>query len=187
MVYGDTKQPINCQYMYYIVLNVQKTDQTRSSSADLVTVHVHFILQNKSKPQKDGKNCIALQKCVDSMSVLHCRNVSTVCQYCIVEMCRQYVSIALQKCVDSMLVFVFHLISSYTFIQCFLDNIQGTVEVMIVWQLDLQLPMQSLPITTNIVNSNPDHGKVYSMQLEVVSDFLRVLRFPPSMNRTATK
>ena len=152
MVYGDTKWPINCQYMYYIVLNVQKTEQTRSSGADLVTVHVHFILQNKCKPQKDGKNCIALQKCFDSM-----------------------------------VVFVFHIISSYKFIQCFLDNIQGTVEVMIVWQLDLQLPMQSLPITTNIVNSNPDHGKVYSIQLEAVSDFLRVLRFPPSIKRTATK
>ena len=26
---------------------------------------------------------------------------------------------------------------------------------------DLQLPMQSMPITTNVVSSNPAHGKVY--------------------------
>jgi len=30
--------------------------------------------------------------------------------------------------------------------------------------LDLQLPEQSVPITTSIVNSNPVHGGVYSMQ-----------------------
>ena len=27
--------------------------------------------------------------------------------------------------------------------------------VVIVWLLDLQLPIQSLPITTNVVSSNP--------------------------------
>jgi len=31
--------------------------------------------------------------------------------------------------------------------------------VVIVWQLDLQLPMQSVPITTNIVSSNPAHAR----------------------------
>jgi hypothetical protein len=30
--------------------------------------------------------------------------------------------------------------------------------------LDLQLLMQSVPITTNIVSSNPAHGMVYSIQ-----------------------
>jgi hypothetical protein len=30
--------------------------------------------------------------------------------------------------------------------------------------LDLQLPVQSLPITTNDVSLNPLHGKVYSIQ-----------------------
>jgi hypothetical protein len=48
--------------------------------------------------------------------------------------------------------------------------------------------MQSLPITTNVVNSNPVHGEVSSMQhyvikfvsdLQQVDGFLRVLRFPP--------
>ena len=38
------------------------------------------------------------------------------------------------------------------------------VVVVIVWQLDLQLPMQSVPITTKVVNSNPAHGEVYSIQ-----------------------
>jgi len=27
--------------------------------------------------------------------------------------------------------------------------------------LDLQLPVQSVPIITNVVNSNPAHGEVY--------------------------
>jgi hypothetical protein len=30
--------------------------------------------------------------------------------------------------------------------------------VVIVWLLDLQLPMQSVPITTNVVSSTPDHA-----------------------------
>jgi hypothetical protein len=31
----------------------------------------------------------------------------------------------------------------------------GTVVDVIVWQLDLQLPMQSVPITINVERSNP--------------------------------
>jgi len=58
------------------------------------------------------------------------------------------------------------------------------IMVVIVW-LDLQLPMQSVPITTNVVSSNPVHGEVYLIQLYViqfisdlrqVGSFLRVLR-----------
>jgi hypothetical protein len=30
--------------------------------------------------------------------------------------------------------------------------------------LDLQLPVQSVPITTKVVSSNPAHGEVYSIQ-----------------------
>ena len=30
---------------------------------------------------------------------------------------------------------------------------------VIVWQLDLQLPMQSVSITTNVVSSNLDQGE----------------------------
>jgi hypothetical protein len=36
----------------------------------------------------------------------------------------------------------------------------GVVVVMIVWLLDLQLPMQSVPITTNVVSSNPARGEL---------------------------
>ena len=54
----------------------------------------------------------------------------------------------------------------------------------------LQLPKQSVPITTNVVSSNPAHGDVYSIQLYVikvvsdlrqVSGILWVLRFSPPM------
>jgi hypothetical protein len=52
--------------------------------------------------------------------------------------------------------------------------------------LDLQLPVQSVPITTNIVSSSPGQCEVYSIQhyvikfvsdLRQVGDFLRVFRF----------
>ena len=55
--------------------------------------------------------------------------------------------------------------------------------------------MQSVPITTKVVSSNPVHGEVYSIQhyeIEFVSDlrqvsgFLRLLRFPPPIKLTAT-
>jgi hypothetical protein len=39
---------------------------------------------------------------------------------------------------------------------------------VIVWLLDLQLPMQSVPITTNVVGSNSSHGELYSMQHYVI-------------------
>ena len=51
--------------------------------------------------------------------------------------------------------------------------------------------MQSVPITTNVVSSNPAHGEVYSIQhymikfvsdLQQVGNFLRVLRFPPPIH-----
>ena len=40
--------------------------------------------------------------------------------------------------------------------------------VLIVWSLDLQLHVQSVPITTRIVSSNPVHGEVYSIQYYVI-------------------
>ena len=61
--------------------------------------------------------------------------------------------------------------------------------------VDLQLPVQSVPITTKVVSSNPVHGEVYSMQhyvIKFVSDlrqiggFLQVLRFSPPIKLTAT-
>jgi hypothetical protein len=66
--------------------------------------------------------------------------------------------------------------------------------VVIVRWLDLQLPVQSVPITTKVVSSNPVHGEVYSIQhyvIKFVSDlrqlggFLWVLQFPPPIKLTA--
>jgi hypothetical protein len=66
---------------------------------------------------------------------------------------------------------------------------------MIIWELDLQLPVQSVPNTTKVVSSNPTHGEVYLIQqyvLMLVSDlrhvcgFLWILRFPPPIKLTAT-
>ena len=40
---------------------------------------------------------------------------------------------------------------------------------MVVWELDLQLlPVQSVPIITKAVSSNPVHGEVYSIQQYVI-------------------
>ena len=59
--------------------------------------------------------------------------------------------------------------------------------VVIIWQLELQLPVQLVPITTKGVSSNPVQGEVYSIQhyvikfdsdLQQVGGFLWVLRFP---------
>jgi hypothetical protein len=61
--------------------------------------------------------------------------------------------------------------------------------------MDLQQSVQSVPITTKVVNSNPIHGEAYPIQhyvINFVSDlgqvggFLRVLRFPPLQKLTAT-
>ena len=57
------------------------------------------------------------------------------------------------------------------------------------------IPVQSVPITTNVVSSNPVYNDVYSIQhyvikfvshLRQVSGFLRVLRFPPPIKLTTT-
>ena len=62
------------------------------------------------------------------------------------------------------------------------------VMIMIIWQLDLQLSVQAVPINTKVVSSNPVHSEVCSIQhymikfvsdLRQVSGFLQVLRFPP--------
>jgi hypothetical protein len=56
--------------------------------------------------------------------------------------------------------------------------------VVIIWSLDLQLPLQSVPIITKVVSSNPAHGEAYSIQhyvikfvsdLQQVGGFFRVL------------
>jgi hypothetical protein len=59
----------------------------------------------------------------------------------------------------------------------------------------LQLPVQSVSITSKVVSSNPIHGVVYSLQryvIKFVSDlrqvggFLRILRLHPPIKLTAT-
>ena len=40
---------------------------------------------------------------------------------------------------------------------------EGAIVAMIVWYLDLQLPMQSVPITTDVVSLNLDQGNVYNI------------------------
>ena len=76
----------------------------------------------------------------------------------------------------------------------FIISVAGVV-VVIVWQFDLQLPVQLVSITTKVVSSNPVHGEVYQIQhyvIKFVSDlrqvrgFLRVLRFPPPIKLTDT-
>ena len=46
----------------------------------------------------------------------------------------------------------------------------GTIVVVIVWELDLQLPMQSVLITTDVVSSNLDQDEVYIYVIKFVSD-----------------
>jgi len=48
---------------------------------------------------------------------------------------------------------------------------------MIGWWLDLQLPKQSVPMTSNVVSSNPANGEVYSIEnymIKFVSDLRQV-------------
>ena len=52
----------------------------------------------------------------------------------------------------------------------------GAILVVIIWQLDLQLPMQSVPIITNVVSSNHVHGEVYSIQHYVIKFFSNLLQ-----------
>ena len=42
-------------------------------------------------------------------------------------------------------------------------TIPGAIVAVVVWYLDLQLPMQSVPITTDVVSSNLDQGEVYNI------------------------
>ena len=54
------------------------------------------------------------------------------------------------------------------------------VVAVVVWQLDLQLPMQSVSIATNVVSLNPAHCEVYQIQhyvIKFVSDLPHVSGF----------
>ena len=57
---------------------------------------------------------------------------------------------------------------------------------VIVWYLDLQLPMQSVPITTDVVNRNLGQGEVYSMHLGYLpSNLLTMSLLDESYSRSA--
>ena len=67
--------------------------------------------------------------------------------------------------------------------------------MVIVWQVNLQLPVQSMPVTTKGESSNPVHGNLYSIQhyvIKYVSDLrsvgglLQVLRYSPPNKLTTT-
>ena len=45
---------------------------------------------------------------------------------------------------------------------------KGALIVVSVWYLDIQLPMQSVPITTKFVSSNTASAQVYSIQHYVI-------------------
>jgi hypothetical protein len=62
-------------------------------------------------------------------------------------------------------------------ITCYFTCISGAIVVVIVWCLNLQLPVQSLPITTKVVSLNPVNGKVYLIQhyaIKFVGDLTKV-------------
>jgi hypothetical protein len=47
--------------------------------------------------------------------------------------------------------------------------------VVIVWQLDLQLSVPSVPITTKIVSWKPVYGEVYSIQHYVIQFIIDIV------------
>ena len=62
----------------------------------------------------------------------------------------------------------------------------GTIVAVIVWKLDLLLPMQSMPITTEVVSSNPIHVIKFVSYLRQVGGFLWVLWSPSPIKLAAT-
>ena len=58
-----------------------------------------------------------------------------------------------------------HTPSIYTVVYMFREVLvyRGAVVAVIVWELDLQLPMQSVLITTNVVGLNLDQVEVYNI------------------------
>ena len=77
----------------------------------------------------------------------------------------------------------------------FASSIFGAVVIVIAWQLDLHLPVQSVYITAKAMSSNLVNGEVYLIQyyvrklgidLRQVGGFLQVHWFPPPIKLTAT-
>ena len=53
--------------------------------------------------------------------------------------------------------------NSHLFNDRFFSIGEGAVIPVIAWQLDLQLPMQSVPIITDVESSNLGQGEVYNI------------------------
>ena len=47
-------------------------------------------------------------------------------------------------------------------------HVMGAIVVLVVWYLDFQHPVQSVPINTGVVISIPADGEVYSIQHYVI-------------------
>jgi hypothetical protein len=67
--------------------------------------------------------------------------------------------------------------------------------VVILCQIDLQLPVEPVPIITKVVNSNQAHGEMFLIQLYVIKSlsdlqqvygFLQILMFPLPIKLNAT-
>ena len=48
-------------------------------------------------------------------------------------------------------------------ISVFFLSDRGAVVAVILWQLNLQVPMQSVPITTEVASPNLDQGEVFNI------------------------
>jgi len=53
--------------------------------------------------------------------------------------------------------------------------------------LDLQLPVQSVPITTEVVSSNPAHDEVYTIQHYVIKFVIDLRQVPNSAGSSTNK
>jgi hypothetical protein len=94
------------------------------------------------------------------------------------------------------------MVSNSTNIKKYIHSLQRKLQIkkwcvvdMIVWYLDLHVPVQSEHITIKVVSSNPAQMQVYSIQhyvikfvrdLQQFGGFLQVFRFLPPIELTAT-
>ena len=62
-----------------------------------------------------------------------------------------------------------------------------TVVAVIIWKLDLQLPVQSVLITTKVVSLNPVHGKVYLIQHYVIKLKVALNTINLNLNQTENR
>ena len=76
--------------------------------------------------------------------------------------------------------FLFRLQIQFIKVSCFPSQSGAT---MIIWQLDLQLPVQSMPITTKVLTSNPVHGEVYLIKHYVISLSVVFSRYSGFLNQ----